>query len=284
MTFLEVLKGLMVVRSVSLLLKDVLRGFSSFWSRLRVLPVWDDMATSDLLFVLCRDPTFHAAPKGKEARKNRAEQSGEQVAFLTEGAFEALLLVTGFLSENFHLKVKPQNLRYTDFAQNGDRQKDLIFVGRGVGNLGTAKVCRAIEKLEYHFWDPVEPGQEGDRRIKNSKGEVQPQWSREWDAYSRRDVVDRAMVIKAENPFCPGKKVLVIAGAHAHGTVAAVKFLTNPEYLNALRKGFKKRGVDWERDFQFFVEQKLQPEGDTYTSIQKPKLIVDSIHNLADGR
>ena len=283
MNLIEVLNLTLLFKNIWLLIKSFLRAFSDFWSGIKgVSFFWGDIVGSELFFVLCQDPTFYSHEKANEAAESQEELPGEQVAIITEGAFESYIRIISFLSENFHFRAKPENVRYRDFAQQEGREKHWVFIGRGNGNIATAKICHAIKRLEYHFWDPVDPWKEGDRRIKNRNGEVIPQWSRVWDSNSRRDVIDRAMVVKAENPFCPGKKVLIIAGAHAHGTVAAVKFLTDPKCLNELRKEFKKRGVDWKKDFQFFIEQTLQPEDKEYFSIENPKLIKDSVRNLGE--
>lgn len=272
-----------------LFIRDLVKSFPNHLNRLRMPQLWEDIVSGEILFILCSDPAFQSHGKGKTDVKqekdegnNQEEMPGEQVASMTEGAFESFNRIASFLAENFHYRIKIENVRYRDFNPEADLKKHMVFIGRGIGNIATAKVCEAIRNLEYNFWDSVNSKLEGDRKIKNRKGEVMPNLSRIWDKELRKDIVDRAMVLKAENPFCLGKKVLIIAGAHAHGTVAAAKFITDVKYLTFLRKEFRKQKVNWKKDFQFFVEQRIRPIGDSEVSIYEPELIKDAIWNLND--
>ncbi|QNP72114.1 hypothetical protein IAG44_23660 [Streptomyces roseirectus] len=105
-----------------------------------------------------------------------------------------------------------------------ERRGNLILVGGPHSNRVTAEIVQRLP-LTYTFG----PADEHDARITDSRtGEV---LSPQTDAHGQL-AVDLGILVRAANPFQPGRHVVVLAGSFGFGTSAAARLLADPDFLN----------------------------------------------------
>jgi len=109
--------------------------------------------------------------------------------------------------------------------EGGVTKRNLILLGASDYNLITRDAMKDIKSTLY-FDDSIRGHQIA---IHDRKTNGEP-----WDYYieSGSDtLIDYSLIIKAENPWCQGKQLLLVAGCSGFGTQAGVQFVTSIDFL-----------------------------------------------------
>lgn len=127
------------------------------------------------------------------------------------GQVRAMSLLVPSLARAYR-KVDLEQVRLSARTPGKDLEADLLVLGGAKNNEITAKLLDRLPGLPF-----------------TAPGEVI-----QWDgvdyegATTGQDVVhDYGYVVRAPNPFAPGRRVVVIAGSHTFGTVAAARWLAD---------------------------------------------------------
>ena len=129
------------------------------------------------------------------------------------------------VSEKLHqrrsqISVHPGHPKFKPFATL--KSQHIISIG-GYKHNGMYRELIDHLRPPFHF---CHKDQRGSREIRNEDQTVIFQ--------SRRDekgalVYDIGLALRAPNPFNPDAVVLMVAGAHSYGSIAAMKYLCNPD-------------------------------------------------------
>ena len=158
------------------------------------------------------------------------------------GQARAMSLVVPLLTRAYN-NVDLEQVRLSASTPGKDLEADLLVLGGAKTNEITGKLLEAIPNLPF-----------------TAPGEVITWGSTEYEGIVDRDGVvrDYGYIVRAPNPFDPERRVVVLAGSHTFGTVAAARWL--------LLEG-AKRSVP--ADVAVLVEAEVLSDG----HVAKPRLI-----------
>lgn len=164
-------------------------------------------------------PTDVYLPFTKEDNRGAAVGYGD-LAALTE----LMSLVRDHFKSTRQVSVQTYQAR---FDENRNRNKNLIIIGGGKYNRVYREMISALNPPLHFFDTPNQSFQD----IRNADRSI-----RYLPKYSLNGAVsyDIGLIVSAPNPFSSRERVVIVAGSHTYGSLAAMMFLSDPRTLKQL--------------------------------------------------